>query len=325
MPKNLKPDYQCARCGYATRIKSNIKKHLYNVVKDCPVVLNDIELTDDVKEYILKNRVYRVQTNKTNQTNQIINNYNILCNYIGNIDNKIKLEHLLQYYGRNMIGFGDTVESKHKQIINRLDNDSYKYGFELDHHQMLSVIDQSTQMSNDKFEEINVLFNEKLNKILMYHDDQWDIHLMERGLQEIIRILRDYYLESYEKHIYRKLHMDTNINAFDRNTYQVRLREYYKFLACFEVYPFVYQKENGDVLKDFSHNNEHYLEEMGMKIYKEIKDGLNKVEINKMRKTVVDMIKKNTQYNVQNLNKNILKIVNIDEDFKNTLLKESYV
>lgn len=54
-----KRPYVCPRCAYCTHEKNNMRKHLYHVAKVCPATHEDIELTDEVKEYIMKNRVYR--------------------------------------------------------------------------------------------------------------------------------------------------------------------------------------------------------------------------------------------------------------------------
>ena len=100
-----------------------------------------------------------------------------------------------------------------------------------------------------KIEEMNVLFLDKLNKIAMYHNDEWEDHLLDKGVQEIIRILRDYYLESYERFMLKKIYHDSSISAYNRNTYLFQLRDYYKFLAYFELYPYARQKTNNEILE----------------------------------------------------------------------------
>jgi hypothetical protein len=54
------PEYECVRCGYKTREKGDMKKHFYTRVDVCPAVLCNIELDEEVKTHILKNRVYLV-------------------------------------------------------------------------------------------------------------------------------------------------------------------------------------------------------------------------------------------------------------------------
>lgn len=54
-----KTPYTCPRCGLETRLKGNMSKHLYGIQKPCPAASNDIDLTPEIKEHILNNRVYR--------------------------------------------------------------------------------------------------------------------------------------------------------------------------------------------------------------------------------------------------------------------------
>lgn len=51
--------YQCCRCGYETNNKSNMVHHFKKRVSMCAAVLENIELTDEIKEYILRNRIYK--------------------------------------------------------------------------------------------------------------------------------------------------------------------------------------------------------------------------------------------------------------------------
>lgn len=60
-----KEPYCCIRCGYNTVQKNHIYKHLYLLKKTCPATKNLIELTDEIKQHILDNRIYKEP--KTNQ------------------------------------------------------------------------------------------------------------------------------------------------------------------------------------------------------------------------------------------------------------------
>lgn len=53
-----KHPYTCPRCGYITQQKGDMRKHFLTLQKPCPATKQDIELTPEVKEYILNNRVY---------------------------------------------------------------------------------------------------------------------------------------------------------------------------------------------------------------------------------------------------------------------------
>ena len=52
--------YECIRCGYSTDLKHSMNLHLYKKKKPCQTILNNIELTDEIKKYILENQVYKI-------------------------------------------------------------------------------------------------------------------------------------------------------------------------------------------------------------------------------------------------------------------------
>jgi hypothetical protein len=52
--------YTCIRCGFTSKDKYCIRRHLYDRIKDCPATENDIELTEEIKIYILNNRIYNI-------------------------------------------------------------------------------------------------------------------------------------------------------------------------------------------------------------------------------------------------------------------------
>jgi len=52
--------YSCVRCGYETENKYSMNTHLYKKKKPCPTAVNNIELTDEIKKYILENRIYKI-------------------------------------------------------------------------------------------------------------------------------------------------------------------------------------------------------------------------------------------------------------------------
>lgn len=51
----MREPYTCPRCKYTTSLKGNMKKHLFMNTKPC---IGSIELSDDVKECVMQNRVY---------------------------------------------------------------------------------------------------------------------------------------------------------------------------------------------------------------------------------------------------------------------------
>lgn len=49
--------YTCPRCNFQSQYSTSIKRHLFELKKTCPATKNNIELTDEIKNYIIDNRI----------------------------------------------------------------------------------------------------------------------------------------------------------------------------------------------------------------------------------------------------------------------------
>lgn len=60
-----------------------MNRHFYHNKNVCPSIVNDIELTDAIREHILKNRVYRKPEARAPPTiHNTINAYNTNLNFV---------------------------------------------------------------------------------------------------------------------------------------------------------------------------------------------------------------------------------------------------
>jgi len=76
----IKVNYSCPRCMYATSRKSRIVDH-FNRKKPCPLVSDEIELTDDIKKMIIAgSTIQKVQLPTSDQNNT--NSSNTICHNI---------------------------------------------------------------------------------------------------------------------------------------------------------------------------------------------------------------------------------------------------
>lgn len=57
-------DYVCPRCAFTTHKKSNIQNHFYKRKNPCPATEHDIELTDEIKQHVVKNHIYKIPVQK---------------------------------------------------------------------------------------------------------------------------------------------------------------------------------------------------------------------------------------------------------------------
>jgi len=318
--KKRKPKYTCPRCGYETAYKGDMRKHLYELNRPCPGCENNIVLTDEIKEIILTNRVYEIQTTDLPTTVPTIN----LNNLVVDMDTRDKIQNILDWRQEHTVNFGELVEANNSEKIENLENRKYRFGFQLDYNNIYEIIDQSVHIK--KHEEIckmNLHYISELGKIAIYHDDEWTNYLYDIGLNKVISIIRNYYLESYEKYVLYKIFVDKSASAFECNEYKNRLNEYFRFLAVFDIYPSSKDIMNEEFLTGFSHENSFFISDFCMDRYNEQKIGLKKSDISKIRKQIGDIVKNNSTANVRMLNKYVINLAVNDENFKQRLLDYS--
>lgn len=78
--------YTCPRCGYNSRKKYNMYIHLTNLKKPCPATEHDVEITQEVKECIMNNRIYHIPEQPQQTIYNYINNNQQINNIIADID-----------------------------------------------------------------------------------------------------------------------------------------------------------------------------------------------------------------------------------------------
>ena len=313
--------YTCPRCGYKTSNKTDMKKHLYGKKKPCPAQDNDIDLTDDVKKCILDNRVWILSQKPS--ANTYIYNYNNINTFIAGMDAIQKLEKYMKHMNVELIGFEQRVEDRYSNTVHKLENDAWKYGYELDKDDLLEIIDQVSKVDFKErvktFEDLNIYYDKDVGKLKIF-DGEWEEMLLNKGVKKILQIIQSYYWDAYECFLLRKM-MNSNIDSCNKQRLRELLLEYYKFLGCFDVEPFIKDKENEDIMGRPCHDSNVFgISEEYYNLYAKTRDNIKKSEINNVKRTVLDIIRKNSDRNITELNKRVYELFNVDESFKNDIV-----
>lgn len=324
MPRHTRQPYTCVRCGYNTSNRGHMQKHLYTLKRTCPTTLNDIELTDEIKNHILDCRVYipkkEDQTpsvinqinhvNHVNQINNTINTYNTINNFIASLDAVQKYETFCKYKDIDIISFEDNVESKYKNDVYRLENNKYKYGYELTTESFFEIVNEVCKKLDDgKLEHLSPLYESKTNQIRIYDGNDWLSYRVNCGIKYILNTIKTCYLDAYECYVIRKI-LDDKSSLFDKQRYTELLDEYFKFLASVAISPCIdHQSEIDEETKD-----------RFKKRYKEIEAVLPQAEKNKTAKEIKDIIVSTSKQKVDELNKLIANLFKMDEEFRSQLL-----
>lgn len=316
-----KQPYKCPRCGYETTHKPDMRKHLYTLKKECPGLINDIELTEEIKQKILKNRVYQIpKETKPVAPTKIINNYNTMNNFISSIDAIEKFEKYSKFKDIEITGLEFDVNEKYSKEITKLENDRYKYGIHLKDNDILEIIDNISKVSSN-FEDFNILYNAEKNKINLYTGN-WSALLIDIGIKQIIQIIQDSYLYAYEKYLIKKIFGGSPLNLEEKNKCRLSLEEYFRFMNIFDIKPYCIEKTDNEILDKLANNdneNDSYnIEEKISKIYNE--SSIKQSDKNRIMKTVKDIIKANSKNSVKELNKKVLSLLNVNDEFKSEIL-----
>lgn len=330
MPKS--DVYVCPRCGYEAVLKKHMRNHLFNLKKSCPNRHN-VDLTEEIKQTVLDTHFYykpvpiapsvaRVDEAKHVTYNTMNNTTHNVTNLVNGLNTLTKLEQLLLYYNKSVTDINDLVEAQHQLTVDKLDNDEFTIEPHLiDSDKILMCIDDMVKTNGRNHEEMNVIYDEMLDRIKIYCDDKWEHHMIEPGLKRIIEILRSNYLNPYEAYLYNKLFVNRLRNGEQLSKTEAKLEEYYKFLYIFDHKPYVYNQSTHEVIIGYHTDNPYQFNDYGMKIYNNISKSLGKQEISHTKKLVLDIVKRNHKVNLKKLNESIIELINVDEEFKTNILK----
>jgi len=86
-------------------------------LSNVPAIKNNVELTNEIKEYILNNRIYIIpkqepQIQQPIINNQIINNYQQINNLISGINSVDKINKYIKYKNIELVDIDETINFK---------------------------------------------------------------------------------------------------------------------------------------------------------------------------------------------------------------------
>jgi hypothetical protein len=317
MPRTKLTPYECPCCGYSTSLKGNMRAHLYNAKTPCPKLNNVIDLTDDIKEHILQNRVYKVQQQQS--VNQTINNFNFIQHHISNMEHVDKINKYANFKNIDIVDFEDRVQEAYLIKSKKLDRDLYKGSYELRTENILEIIDELSQMPENKIEYMNIFYDSCNNKLNLIENGAWKSFLIDQGVMKILLILKDNYFDSYEKNLIRKI-KKPETSLYVRQETKEFLSNYYKFLSVYEILPCVKDLDGYEITNNVHDRGNYDIGEEFYALYIRICDQLTKSEINKIRAKVVDIVKNNTKANIKSLNKMVMDLIREAEEFRNIII-----
>lgn len=309
--------YTCVRCGYQTDRKSNINYHLYKTKRQCPATKNDIELTNEIKDYILANRIFKIP--KKEEPKNIINNIqnnNTINNFIANMDIIEKINKYIEFHDIDLSNYSDSIENGLRDKCRLLENK--KNDIQIDTNDFFDIVDQVSSLARHNVEDFNIIFDEKYNKLKLYDDGAWNEAIITSGIKTFLNKIQEFYWDNYEFYLIRKIELGNNL--LNKNKSRELIIEYYKFIGCFDIEPYSKINSDSEILYDDNSNGSKEISDKYYNLYIKTRDSIQKSYINNTKKQILDIIKKNSQRNINELNKKVTSLFHMEEDFKNKLL-----
>ncbi len=307
-----KVDYTCPSCGYHTNRKEYMRRHFYQNVKHCPKKKHDIELTEEVKQYVLTNRVWHFKKQARTKTvyNSLLiqqTNNNIINNHISELLPEAKIDLYMQHTNQKLLTLDNKVEMKYRDQVDKLDADGYKYDFFLNKDDFYNIIDEISQSNRDAINEMNIIYDDNGKKIKLYLGE-WKSLRTKYAIKEIMFAIKNNYLDSYESYLINK-YIDPNTSMFTKQKTIEYIEEYYRFLTCIELSPFI---ESSDL-------DEEIIDEFLTK-FKNVRDCVTIGQLTRTFKEIVEIVTRNSKQNIKELNCKLINVFNMEEDFKNKIL-----
>jgi hypothetical protein len=113
---NLAPQYSCIRCGYSTKQRSHMENHLMKKKRPCPAVKNLIELTIEIKQHILNNRIYIIRKPSITEKQLLMENALLKTRINENVYQMVVERYLGGGHKRLNSGITDVLKDVHAEI-----------------------------------------------------------------------------------------------------------------------------------------------------------------------------------------------------------------
>lgn len=314
--------YTCIRCGYIIEFKSSMNKHLYKTKKQCPATSNDIELTNEIKDYILANRIYKIPKEEPKSIINNIQNNNTINNFIASMDTIEKINKYIEFKDIDLSNYSDTIENGLEDKCRLLENK--KTDVEIETNDFFDIVDQVCSLARNNIEDFNIIFDEKYNKLKLYDYGSWNESIITSGIKTFLIKIQEVYWDNYEFYMIRKVELGNNFQ--NKSKSRELIIEYYKFIGCFDIEPSSKVSSDPEILYDAHLYDENYddeckeVSEKYYSLYVKTRDSIQKSYINNTKKQILDIIKKNSQRNINELNKKVTSLFHMEEEFKNKLM-----
>jgi hypothetical protein len=228
-----------------------------------------------------------------------------------------KLNKYMEYNNTEITSLEDNVQNHFYRRITNLKTDAFKFGYDMGNNRLFDIFEEITKIRN--LQDMNIIYDDKLKELSLFKSGSWETMLIERGIKEILEMLKEYFLDHYELFLFRRIYFIEK-NEIEKQKYKIHLEEYYKFIGTFDLRPIIEDKDDSEILgEEHGEKGVFKLEEKWIKNYNTLIDNMKRYEINKIKKDIDLIVKNNSNKNLTELNKEIIELLTTDEEFKEIL------
>lgn len=209
-------DFKCPRCGYSTMHKPSMSYHLFKRKDVCD---GDLDLTDNIKQYVLIHRQYneRKHNAQLNKSKRFLGSINSLLTL------EDKLLYFCQYKNIDLVDFPSTIRENGKTLMK-------PWKISRNYMNIVAIMSNAKQISNLNF------FADKDRNYGWVYDFQkglFEKQVMENIVDKVLETTNYEFFHEYEWFLYKQRPLNMN----DRDDVQKSLDRLYTYLACLDLEP----------------------------------------------------------------------------------------
>ena len=280
--------YTCCKCGYQSQHKNHFRNHLNRKTPCRPLVndmdLTPEIIThllerrvyrikkekEPPKEKEPKKKKEPKITSQQNVAHIDVQNNDMSTNTHQNIlnifltmDPQTQVTKHLQTIKSELLPINDCISSRYQK--EREDMDENRGNFLFTYEDFINMIDEATKtVDKTQFKDCNFIHDQESSKFICYNEDdekprpEWASMNKKKSTTCILAIVQKEYWRNYECYLIRNYENNKGNGKLDGldglegleelEVINKHIEYYYRFIACFDLQPWVYEAENDSMI-----------------------------------------------------------------------------
>ncbi|MBD1218453.1 MAG: hypothetical protein H9536_14260 [Aphanizomenon flos-aquae Clear-A1] len=285
-----------------------MRRHLYHTKNGCPAVTGII-LTDDIKETILRHRIFHPSKNDKQSnliTNNTQNNTQTIINIFTSLPFHQKLDAYHKFKNIERIDLTTKIDNLFDDLIEQLQrNDFHRPLIEWTKDDYLNFIDKICTSTHPELQDCCVCSDNTRGHIVVF-DDEWESQMDDISAHFIISKLFRYLLKYYELYLIRRSILCRNLRM--KQDCKPLLETYFTFIGIFNIKPFIHDKCNADIIDD-NNLSSYTISGEYESMYEKVRDTIKSSYKSQLMARVSNIVRNHTKTNAIVLNNKVQPLI----------------